>query len=322
MVNSADILHAKILIVDDKKSTVLLIERMLRGVGYDSITSTMDPFEVSELHRSNRFDLIMLDLQMPDMDGFQVMQALQKIETDDYLPVLVLTAHPGHKQHALQAGAMDFISKPFELSEVLARVHNMLELRLLHLETKRHIKTLEKNAREVEVGRELIQRQNDEVKRLQEKIDALERIDAAKSSQTQVPRAARQPTLLNIEDNPADMKLVEKIIARHPSMRLLSAVNGITGIEMARTSRPDVILMDINLPDVSGFKALEVLRSDPATAHIPVIALSVNASPINIESGLKAGFFSYITKPIKVDEFMRALDVALEHAQRGIGQVP
>jgi CheY-like chemotaxis protein len=91
---------------------------------------------------------------------------------------------------------------------------------------------------------------------------------------------------------------------------------------MARTSRPDVILMDINLPDVSGFKALEVLRSDPATAHIPVIALSVNASPINIESGLKAGFFSYITKPIKVDEFMHALDVALEFAQHGDRQVP
>jgi CheY-like chemotaxis protein len=263
----------------------------------------------------------MLDLQMPDMDGFQVMQALQEIETDDYLPVLVLTAHPGHKQHALQAGAMDFISKPFELSEVLARVHNMLEMRLLHLEAKHYIKTLEQNALDVEAGRELIRQQSDEVKRLREKIDALERNDAAKSNQPQVPRAARQRTLLNIEDNPADMKLVEQIIARHPGMRLLTAMNGNSGIEIARATQPDVILMDINLPDVSGFKALEILRSDPATAHIPVIALSVNAATISIESGLKAGFFSYITKPIKVDEFMQVLDVALEHAQCGIRHV-
>jgi EAL domain-containing protein (putative c-di-GMP-specific phosphodiesterase class I)/CheY-like chemotaxis protein len=121
-------------------------------------------------------------------------------------------------------------------------------------------------------------------------------------------------TLLYVEDNPANLKLVEQIIARHPDIRLLTAVNGNSGIEIARVSQPEVILMDINLPDISGFKALKILRSDPATAHIPVIALTANAMPVNIESGLEAGFFRYITKPVKINEFMEALDVALEFA--------
>ena len=121
-------------------------------------------------------------------------------------------------------------------------------------------------------------------------------------------------TLLYVEDNPANLKLVEQIIARHPNFRLLTAVTGNSGIEIARGSQPDVILMDINLPDISGFKALKILRSDPTTARIPVIALSANVMPLNIETGLEAGFFRYLTKPIKVDEFMGALDVALEFA--------
>lgn len=123
-------------------------------------------------------------------------------------------------------------------------------------------------------------------------------------------------TLLYVDDNLADLKMVEQIIARHPNMRMLTAVNGNSGIEIARVSQPDVIMMDINLPDISGFKALEILRSDPATAHVPVIAFSSNAMPLNIESGLEAGFFRYLTKPIQINEFMEALDVALEFAEQ------
>ena len=129
------------------------------------------------------------------------------------------------------------------------------------------------------------------------------------------PRGARPHTLLYVEDNPANLKLVEQIIARHPDIRLLTAVNGTSGIEIARASQPDVILMDINLPGINGFEALKILRADPATAHIPVIALSANAMPRDIEKGLEAGFFRYLTKPIKVNEFMEALDVALEFAE-------
>jgi len=133
-VNSADILNAGILIVDDQEVNVLLLERMLRGAGYLSISSTMDPNEVCDLHRTNRYGLILLDLLMPGMDGFKVMEGLKEIEEGGYLPVLVITAQPDQKSSALQAGAKDFVSKPFELAEVLARVHNMLEVRLLYVE--------------------------------------------------------------------------------------------------------------------------------------------------------------------------------------------
>jgi adenylate cyclase len=137
MVSSSEILNASILIVDDQEPNVLLLQRMLRGAGYLAVTSTTHPHEVCELYRQNRYSLILLDLQMPGMDGFQVMEELKKIETDGYLPVLVITAQPDHKLRALQAGAKDFVSKPFDLAEVLMRVRNMLEVRLLHLETKK-----------------------------------------------------------------------------------------------------------------------------------------------------------------------------------------
>ncbi|MCR4303610.1 MAG: PAS domain S-box protein [Gallionella sp.] len=138
--------------------------------------------------------------------------------------------------------------------------------------------------------------------------------NAAAVAQPHAPREARLHTLLYVEDNPANMKLVEQLIARYPDFSLLTAVNGNSGIEIARTSHPDVILLDINLPDINGFEVLNILRSDPATAHIPVIAVSANAMPLDIKRGMKAEFFRYITKPIKVGEFMEALDAALEFA--------
>lgn len=136
-ISSSDILHGNILIVDDEKANVLLLEEMLRRAGYDAISSTMNPAKVCELHILNHYDLILLDLNMPGMDGFQVMENLKTIETGGYLPVLVITAQPDHKLRALKAGAKDFISKPFDLAEVMIRVHNMLEVRLLHMETLR-----------------------------------------------------------------------------------------------------------------------------------------------------------------------------------------
>jgi adenylate cyclase len=137
MISPTDILNGKILIVDDQEANVLLLEQMLRGAHYTSISSTMDPSRVCELHLTNHYDLILLDLLMPGMDGFQVMENLKEIETGGYIPVLVITAQPSHKLQALKAGAKDFVSKPFDLAEVLLRVHNLLEVRLLHLEMKR-----------------------------------------------------------------------------------------------------------------------------------------------------------------------------------------
>lgn len=132
MIDPAAIFNANILIVDDMLPNVKLLVHILASAGYTTLSSTLNPFEVCALHRQYRYDLILLDLQMPGMDGFQVMEGLKEIEPDCYLPVIVITAQPEHKLRALQVGAKDFISKPFELSEVVLRVHNMLEVRLLH----------------------------------------------------------------------------------------------------------------------------------------------------------------------------------------------
>ncbi|MDI1302034.1 MAG: response regulator [bacterium] len=147
MISSSDIHNSKILIVDDQEANVILLERMLAGAGYRCVTATMEPTDVAGLHTSNRYDLILLDLQMPHMNGFQVMEALKSLQTDDYLPVLVITAQPDQKLRALKAGAKDFVSKPFELAEVLARVYNMLEVRLLHKELQIHNDVLEQRVK-------------------------------------------------------------------------------------------------------------------------------------------------------------------------------
>ncbi len=132
MISLPQILDAKILIVDDLPANVLLLERMLSNAGHTAVSSTLDPRKVCELHGKNRYDLILLDLMMPGMDGFTVLEGLKAIDPEDYVPVLVITAQPEQKLRALKAGARDFISKPFDLVEVRTRIHNMLEVRLLY----------------------------------------------------------------------------------------------------------------------------------------------------------------------------------------------
>ncbi len=156
MINLSDILNANILVVDDQEANVRLLEQMLSSAGYVSITSTMDPRKVCDLYLKNRYDLILLDLQMPGMDGFQVMEGLKAIETDSYVPVLVITAQPGHKLRALEAGAKDFISKPFDLVEVKTRIHNMLEVRLLYKKLETYNNSLEQTV--LERTKELLQK--------------------------------------------------------------------------------------------------------------------------------------------------------------------
>ncbi|MEQ1559672.1 MAG: response regulator [Methyloglobulus sp.] len=148
MISKQEILNASILIVDDQQSNVLLLEEILQTAGYTCITSTNDPYAVCELYRKNRYDLILLDLQMPKMDGFQVMESLKEIEIDDYLPVLVITAQPSHKLQALASGAKDFVAKPFDLVEVQTRIHNMLEVRLLYKKLVQHNQILEQTVLE------------------------------------------------------------------------------------------------------------------------------------------------------------------------------
>jgi PAS domain S-box-containing protein len=146
--DTLDILGARILIVDDQEANVQLLEQLLGNAGYTCIASTMNPQEVCGLHRKNSYDLILLDLQMPGMDGFAVMTGLKSSVTESYLPVIVLTAQPGHKLRALQAGAKDFISKPFDLVEVKTRIHNMLEVRLLYRKLEGYARTLEQAVQE------------------------------------------------------------------------------------------------------------------------------------------------------------------------------
>ena len=148
MNTQSDVFNARLLIVDDLAANVQLLTRMLQSAGYTSIASTMNPFEVVKLHSINHYDLILLDILMPGMDGFQVMEALKQEKLDDYLPVLVITAQPGHKLRALQLGAKDFVSKPFELAEVLARVRSMLDVRLLHRALQAANELLEQRVRE------------------------------------------------------------------------------------------------------------------------------------------------------------------------------
>jgi PAS domain S-box-containing protein len=147
-VGAIDIHAARILIVDDQEANVQLLEQVLSEAGYTRVTSTMEPREVCALHRKNRYDLILLDLQMPGMDGFQVMEGLKTNAADGYLPVLVITAQPGHKLRALQVGAKDFISKPFDLVEVRTRIYNMLEVRLLYKKLEDYNKVLGETVQE------------------------------------------------------------------------------------------------------------------------------------------------------------------------------
>lgn len=148
MITAAEILNANLLIVDDQESNVLLLEDILQEAGYTRVSSTTDPHAVAALHRENHYDLILLDVQMPGLDGFQVMENLKAIETESYIPVLVITAQPAHKLQALQAGAKDFVSKPFDLTEVKTRIHNMLEVRLLYRRLDNYNKVLEQTVLE------------------------------------------------------------------------------------------------------------------------------------------------------------------------------
>jgi serine phosphatase RsbU (regulator of sigma subunit) len=145
VISAGEILTARILVVDDKEDNVRLLEGMLRVAGYTAVDSTTDPTAVCDLYAQNRYSLILLDLQMPVMDGFEVMEALRQIAPHDYLPIIVITAQPSHKLRALEAGAKDFVGKPFDMAELRARVHNVLQVRLLHRQATDYVRELEES---------------------------------------------------------------------------------------------------------------------------------------------------------------------------------
>jgi serine phosphatase RsbU (regulator of sigma subunit) len=255
MVSRADILSARILVVDDLQANVSLLEGMLRIAGYTSVESTTDPKAVCDLHRQNPYSLILLDLQMPGMDGFQVMDGLKEIEQGGYLPVLVITAQPSHKLRALEAGAKDFVSKPFDLAELRARVHNILEVRLLHL-------GLEETVRELERSREVIR-----LKTLQERERAEQELALAQETQESLlPRCLPQFENYRIHayNNPTRyvggdfydflqlcsgdwMGVLADVSGKGMSAALLSSmVLGALSMEFHSTAQPAEILKRVN----------------------------------------------------------------------------
>jgi magnesium transporter len=247
MVARSDILQSGILVVDDQRANVRLLEQTLANAGYAAVTSTTNPLEVCELHRRHRYDLILLDLQMPVMDGFQVMQGLKEIETEGYLPVLVITAQPDHKLRALEAGAKDFISKPFDLAEVLARVYNMLEVRLLHVEAKSYSKALEQTVQEVQASRELILCQRDEVKSLYDELVA--------EQKRSLELSAQPGAMVGVEkEERLATPLFQSLRLRHPWLQLnlitAFAAGGVVFIFHGIIER--VVILAMFLPVLAG----------------------------------------------------------------------
>jgi len=255
MVSAADILSARILVVDDREANVRLLEGMLRVAGYTSVESTTNPKEVCELHRRRPYSLILLDLQMPGMDGFQVMESLKEIEQGGYLPVLVITAQPAHKLRALEAGAKDFVSKPFDLAELRARVRNILEVRLLHL-------GLEETVRELERSREVIR-----LKTLEEQKKAEQELALAQETQESLlPRCLPQFENYRIHAHNAPtryvggdfydflqldsgdwMGVVADVSGKGMSAALLSSmVLGALSMEFHSGTRPQEVLTRVN----------------------------------------------------------------------------
>ncbi|MBF0270103.1 MAG: response regulator [Alphaproteobacteria bacterium] len=247
MASSEAIFSAKILIVDDLDANILLLKRMLVSAGYSSVTSTSNPQDVCDLYSKNRYALILLDLQMPEMDGFEVMEKLKIAEPEGYLPILVITAQPENKLRALRAGAKDFISKPFELAEVLARVQNMLDVRLLHDEAIEHGKNLELKIQEVNASHEVIRRKNEEVTFLYEKVLAEQKRSAELSL---LPGA-----MVGVEkEERLSTKWIRSLWLRHPwlQINLLTAFAAGAVVSLFQGTIDRLLILTIFLPVLAG----------------------------------------------------------------------
>lgn len=275
MINASDILNAKVLIVDDQPANVRLLERMLRNAGYVFITSAMSPFEVCELHLKNRYDLILLDLQMPGMDGFQVMEGLKKIEPDGYLPVIVITAQPAYKLRALDAGAKDFVSKPFDILEVNTRIHNMLEVRLLYKERNLMDQILREKNAELESARSAAEKAN------LAKSDFL----ATVSHELRTPLTSIRGALALIAGGvagelPAAAKpLID--IAHKNSERLILLVNDILDMEKIEAGKMEFNASPVKLMPL----LLQALDGNHAYAEQYKVAYVLESAPANELSG-------------------------------------
>jgi CheY-like chemotaxis protein len=247
MPTEAHILNARILIVDDLEFNVHILERILGDAGYTALTTTTDPLQVCMLHQKNRYELILLDIEMPGMDGFHVMQGLKEIEQDDYLPVIVITGQADYKLRSLQLGAKDFISKPFDRAEVLARAHNLIEVRLLHQESRRLSEVLEKKVLEVQASRDLIRSQSDEVRRL---------YDAVLTEQKRSIELSLQPgTMVGVEkEERLATHWLKSLRLRNPwlQLNLLTAFVAAAVVGVFQGTIDRLIILTVFMPVLAG----------------------------------------------------------------------
>jgi DNA-binding response OmpR family regulator len=268
MTTSPDILKARILIVDEEPDDICLLEQMLRSAGYVSISSTRNPREVCELHRDYRYSLILFDFQMPGMDAIQMMEGLKALEIGGDPPVLVITARPEQKLRALEAGARDFLGKPFDWAEVLTQVRNLLEGRLLRLET------------------------------VMSKEQAEERfIEAQKRKTIAGPWPRGTETVLVVEDEPSVRELARHVLTAQ-GYKVLTAVNGQEALQVAREHKGEpirLVFTDVIMPLMGGKMMTEWL----ATAHPGLKILFTSGytdKVIGHHGGLGAGA-SFLPKP-------------------------
>ncbi len=326
--NDSVLKNANILIIDDQQANIDVLTGLLDAKGFTNYKTTNDPKLVFKLFDEFKPDILLLDLKMPNLNGFQVMIQLKAfIPVNTYFPILVLTADitPESKQKALAAGASDFLTKPFDLIEVDLRIKNLLKVRYLHqrLENQNQIledkvkektKEIEKSNIELKVVKEKAE-QSDKMK--SELLNQISQTESKKNHEEHIndlPKPAadiiqNRGTILYVEDNLSDIQLVEQILETHrPSIKLITNLYGKNAVQFAIDYIPDLILLDLNLPDIHGSEVIRLLQAEPRTAEIPVIVLSSYAMSRQIEMLLEGGDKDYLTKPIDVVQFLKVVD--------------
>jgi len=327
--NESILKNANILIVDDQQANIDVLTGLLDAKGFLNYTTTKDSRQVFKLFDEFKPDLLLLDLKMPNLSGFEVMIQLKSlIPVNTYFPILVLTADitPESKQKALAAGASDFLTKPFDLIEVDLRINNLLKVRYLHQQlenqklileekVKERTKELEKTNLELKVAKEKAE-QSDKIK--SELLNQMTQMKSQKNNNVRIDELTNQQTeitlnngtILYVKDNLSNMQLVEEILEKHRStIRLVTNMYGKNTVQFAIDYTPDLILLDLSLPDIHGSEVIKLLQTEPRTAEIPVVILSEYAMSLQTEKILAAGGAKdYLMKPIDIDQFLKIVD--------------
>ncbi|MCX6175553.1 MAG: response regulator [Ignavibacteriales bacterium] len=334
--NDSILKNANILIVDDQQANIDVLTGLLDAKGFTNYITTKDSRQVFKLFDEFKPDLLLLDLIMPNLNGYEVMMQLKAlIPANTYFPILVLTADitPESKQKALASGASDFLAKPFDLIEVDLRIKNLLKVRYLHQQlenqnqiveekVKERTKELEKANIELRVAKEKAE-QSDKVKfellnqmsLTESQKNHHERISELTKPEAEITQDSK--TILYIEDNLSNIQLIEQILETHrPTIRLITNMYGKNAVQFAIDYKPDLILLDLSLPDIHGSEVIKLLQAEPRTAEIPIIILSAYAMSRQIEILLATGAKDYLIKPIDVVQFLKVVDERIRKSSK------